>query len=127
MPALPENVESFLARYIWSVDQLDLLVLLFNSPQTEWSVAAASQMLHCPEPVAQTALDRLCADGFLSVRATPTKVYRYTPIDGALGQSTQEMVDAYRERPVSVIRRVYEQKADPLRVFADAFKLKSKE
>jgi hypothetical protein len=127
MATLPENVERFLASYIDSVDQLELAILLFNSPQTEWSAAAASQVVHCSESVAQEKLERLAAHGLLAVRATPQKTYRYAPQDEALATLTQAMADTYRERPVSVIRRIYEQPVDPLRAFADAFKIKPKE
>jgi hypothetical protein len=128
MPALPDPIEQFLSRHIGSVDQLDLLVLLFNSPQTEWSVAAASQVVHCPADKAQTALDRLAQQGLLAiVSAAPEPRYRYVPRDDPQHQTVAAMIAFYRERPVTVIRRVYEQPTDSVQAFADAFKLGKKE
>jgi hypothetical protein len=43
----------------------------------------------------------------------------------------QELVDRllqlYRERPVTMIKMVYERAKDPLRKFADAFRLRKEE
>ncbi len=127
MAALPEPIQQFLVRHIDCVDQLDLLVLLFNSLQTEWSAATASLVVHCPATVAQAKLDALAAQGLLAVRATSGKVYGYAPASEALHRQTAAMIETYRERPVTVIRFIYEKAADALRAFADAFKLNPKE
>lgn len=127
MAVLPEHIEKSLLRHIDCVDQLDLLVLLFNSPQTEWSVAAASQVVHCPSGVAQAQLEGLAGRGFLAARVTTDKVYRYSPASEALHQEARALVQTYQERPVTVIRFLYAKPADSVRAFADAFKLKGKE
>lgn len=124
MPVLPEHIEQFLRQHIAAVDQIDLLVLLFNSPETEWTAAAAGQVVHCPTEKADTHLRQLEQQGFLTASAAPERRYRYRPRDAAGHQAAAAMVEFYRERPVSVIRRIYDQTQDPVRAFADAFRLK---
>lgn len=124
MPVLPDQIEQFLSRHLTAVDQLDLLVLLYNSPQTEWTADAAAQVVHCPVDKAKTYLDQLEQQGFLGASGAPDRRYRYQPQDETRGQEARAMVEFYRERPVSVIRRIYDQAQNPLRAFADAFKLK---
>lgn len=127
MPILPRHIERFLEDHIASVDQLELLVLLFNSPQTAWTAAAAGQIVHCPTQKAETYLQALAGQGFLAAGDAPGGSYRYDPRDSARDQAVRDMVDFYRERPVSVIRRVYEPRVDKVQAFADAFKLGKKE
>lgn len=123
MASLPDRIARFLSRYIRSVDRLDLLVLLFNSPQTDWTAAAAAADVHCPVDVAQADLDRLLEHGFLTVQHAPERSYRYAPRDAVRKQEVEELAAFYRERPVTVIRRIYEQPPDAVQAFADALKL----
>src|ERR671914_1124136 len=44
--ALPEDVRQFLLRYIDSVEQLEVLLLLCGSPSTAWSPEAVAQALY---------------------------------------------------------------------------------
>lgn len=127
MPVLPDAIERFLRTHITSVDHLDLLVLLVNSPETEWTVEAAAQVVHGRPDQAEACLERLVTSGLAAVRRTPEPRYRSVAPRGPLAADTAVMVAFYRERPVSVIRRIYEQGSDGLRAFADAFKIRPPE
>jgi hypothetical protein len=50
--------------------------------------------------------------------------YRYQPSGLPLRQAVEQLVEAYRTRPVSLIRVVYERPPESAQRFADAFRLR---
>ena len=68
------------------------------------------------------ALIRLVGDGLLAGEGDPMR-YRFWPKSPELGRSVAELSEMDRERPVTLIKMIYERTRD-IQAFADAFKLK---
>jgi hypothetical protein len=61
----------------------------------------------------------------LSLQTRGSDVFcRYSPHTPELAERTARLLQVYRERPVTMIKLVYASARDPLKSFADAFRLK---
>ena len=124
----PEDVRRFIDGHVASVDQLELLRLLWEAPEAVWTGAdlAADLQTSPAEAVAQlTALQRR---GLLQVEAGGAEpLYRYGARDAELDGLLRTTLQHYRERPVSMIKFVAARAKDPLRSFADAFRVRPPE
>ena len=113
----PEDVRRFLDEYVESIDQLEILRLLWEKPDTDWSAPALSVEVQA-EPAAVTVHLTVSADRGAGL------VYRYGPRNPELERRLQTMLQHYRERPVSMIKLVVARSKDPLRNFSDAFRVR---
>jgi len=122
-PAIPEDVERFLAEHIESAEQLDALVLLYSSPERSWTADALSQALFSVPQSAAKSLERLEARGFAASDGAPVPAYRYAA-GGSDAARVAGVAAAYRANRAGVIRLLFARKVDPVRSLADAFRLR---
>jgi hypothetical protein len=115
------EVERFIQDNIPSVEQLEVLLLLFGAPDKEWSAAQVSQSLHRQAQSVGMCLLDLQRRGLLSVAGEPP-LYHYDP--GAQREVVRSLDRTYRERPVSVVEIIFAPGRDSLRAFSDAFKIR---
>jgi hypothetical protein len=73
-------------------------------------------------------LTALHARGLLAVDGRGADcVARHGPHTAELSDQVNRLLHFYRERPVSMIKMIYDQAKSPLRNFADAFRLRKGE
>jgi DNA-binding transcriptional ArsR family regulator len=121
----PEDVRRFLDEYVESIDQLEILRLLWEKPETDWSATALSAEVQAEPADVSAHLAVLRARGLLaSADRGAGLVYRYGPRNPELEGRLQTMLQHYRERPVSMIKLVVARSKDPLRNFSDAFRVR---
>jgi hypothetical protein len=106
---------------------LDLLMLLRRDDTRSWTGDAAARALQTETRACLVALEDI-AKLQLAVRedAGGMPLYRYHPGNTGLAQMVTSIVTAYEERPVTLIRAIYDN-ASSARRFADAFRLRDKE
>lgn len=119
----PENVRRFIDERVASIDQLEILRLLWENPAAVWTEAALAAELQIPPAEAAAQLAALQARGLLRAGAP----YQYGPRDPDLDGVLRLTLQHYRERPVSMIKLVAARAKDPLRSFADAFRVRPPE
>jgi hypothetical protein len=121
---LPEDVKQFLQEHISSVAQLEVLLMLRNHGDRQWTPGEVSKALYTtPEMVAEQLAD-LCKRGLLEVADGSEPHYRYAPADPELDSQVGTLDTAYKERRVAVITFIYSQPVEKVRTFADAFRLR---
>jgi hypothetical protein len=124
---LPQDVCRFLGENIESIDQLEILRVLGEGPGREWTAAALVAEVQGPPDDMAGHLAALAARGLIAAdRAGGEAAWRYGPATPEIDAMVRQLLQCYRERPVSMIKLVYAQAADPLRAFADAFRLRKK-
>ncbi len=110
----------FLRAAVPSVDAAELLLTLQREPDRWWSPLDAATAL------AETDAARYFAvfqeAGLLAV--APDKRVQYKPGSETLGAHVRTLEQAYRERPVTLIRVIYALRDSSIQSFADAFKLR---
>ena len=124
MPGLSENLEQFLRERLPSTEQVDIVLLLRRDRERAWSAPEVAQELGTPPESTAMRLFLLASNGvvaFDGVGGIPR--YRYTSNANADALIT-ELAEAYAARPQDVYDVIGTPARDPLRSFADAFKLK---
>lgn len=116
-------IERFIHDNINSIEQMEILLLLFSPPQKEWSAIQVSQKLYRQPESAAVRLEELRDRGILSVREEGQLLYRYIP------NSHQDAVirgldRAYQIRKDAVIDLVFNRSSDTLRAFSNAFRIR---
>jgi len=116
----------FLRTAIPTVDGAELLLLLSRERERWWSaqeaVAALQPGVSLAEADAARYLGAFQAGGLLAVG--PDKRVQYRAATPALEAHVRMLEQAYRERPVTLIRVIYALRDSSIQSFADAFKLK---
>lgn len=121
---IPAEVQQFVAEYITSADQLDILLLLHSRPEEQWTARQVSEAVFTVPTSATLRLEQLAAAGLLSSDGAADPRYQYSPMSPALRARMDALALAYRENRVGVIQLVFQKPVDPLKSFADAFRLR---
>jgi len=121
----PADVVRFLDSHVESIDQLEILRILGEAPSRGWSVASLVTEVQTSARNIAAHLSALRDRGLLNYEGVGTDlVWRYAPATPELAAITLRVLQIYRERPVSMIKLVYARADDPLRAFANAFRLR---
>jgi hypothetical protein len=127
MGPLPDEVRRFTERNIESIDQLEILRVLAETPEKEWDAVALAAAIQADAKEVGLHLAALHGRGLLVAEKRTDWVGRHGPHTPELEAQVSRLLELYRERPVSMIKMVYAQAASPLRAFAEAFQLRKEE
>ncbi len=125
MEPIPEDVARFLYDNVESIDQLEILRVLGEARDKEWDVDVLAVAVQAEPPAVRAHLAAMHARGLL---AMTTQGAGHSCRHGARTPELEDMIGRllriYQERPVTMIKMVYERARDPLRAFADAFRIR---
>lgn len=125
MDPIPSTVKDFLYAHIDAVDQLEILRLVVGEPQKVHSSLSLAHALQVPLETAEQYIRALDSHGLLRIATPQPLTCQYGPHSPELEAQVQQLVKTYVERPVTLIKMVYEKpKEQQLKSFADAFRLK---
>ena len=122
--ALPPPVKQLLSRYIRSIEQLEVLLLLRSQPQRAWAPAEVYDVIRSSQSSIATRLQDFTAAGFLVEENGTRATYRYAPRDENLRSALDQTAAAYQTWRIRVIEAIFAPEVDPVQSFADAFKLR---
>jgi hypothetical protein len=101
---LPQAVRYLIARYIDSVQQVEILRLLAREPDREWTTGEVSRALRIAPDPCEAWLARFAEAGLV---ARGRGVYRHgTPVDGAPGP-VEELLECFGARRLAIIDFIY--------------------
>jgi hypothetical protein len=125
---LPEPVRLLIHASLPTIDALELLVAIVRQPAQAWTLSDLQH--YVPAGLSEAAIRDLLS-GFRShgLLAEPSPgSYLYRPASDQVAAAVAGLLRAYDERPVTLIRTVYEiADAKRIQAFADAFRLKKKD
>ena len=121
---LTTELQHFIARYILSIEKLEILLLLSGSPEKLWTIDEVFQKIQSSHTSVGQRLKELASEGFL---VTEGERYRYQPKTEELAKNTEELRQFYRTRRLKVIEAVFSKSTEQLRKFSDAFRLRKDE
>jgi hypothetical protein len=116
----------FIQTTIPSVDAAELLLALAEREDLWWTAQELAARLRPASSISDTDTARYL-DLFQarSLTATgPDKRVQFHPADASLREQVNTLAQAYRERPVTLIRVIYALRDSKIQSFADAFKLR---
>lgn len=125
MEELDDELRAFIAEFISSIAQLELILLLAREPGRNLTADdAAKELALSPEMTAQILrqLERL---GIAAASEKPPN-YRYGPRDARIDTLVKRLAEAYAQRRVTVIQLIYRAPPDAWQRFADAFDFRKK-
>ena len=122
-PEIPARVLQFLAERIDTVPQLEALLLLWESPQRQWSEEEVAARIYVGRPVAATILQALQRRQLVTTEPG-SPGYRYNPQWDPGGEVMPEVAAAYRRHLVQLATFIHSRASTAVREFARAFALK---
>lgn len=118
--AVSEHVERYIRERLPSAEQIDIVLLLRRDAARAWSVPEVSEALGTPPESTAMRLFLLASNGVVTFEQAGLPRYRY-----AASEPLEELAAAAEQNRDAVYAIVGgPAPRDPLRSFADAFKLK---
>lgn len=117
---LPERLCALLDRHITSVEQLELLLILQETPLQRFTPTDAARRVGTAAHSAKIRLDDLVA-ARLADEGGGTYTYAAT---GEADQAVVELRRFYSTHRVRIISRIFDKPPESVRSFADAFRLR---
>lgn len=105
-------------RSVWA---LELLLLLKRRTDRVWTAEALVQELRASTLLVEQNLKELLAAGLIREEEPG---FVFGPATPALAQACDDLEQAYRQRPVTVVNAIVSAATNNLQTFADAFKFK---
>lgn len=123
---IPADVRDFIARYLPSVEHLEIFVILQRQPTRSWSPPEMAEELRITVGTAADALEQLASQNFLDIRISNDILYRFNPATPALTREANRCAEYYVSERITVINLVTAGGLGAIRSFAEAFRLKKK-
>lgn len=123
-PDIPENLRGFIHDCIPHVDAAEVLLALSAEPARAFTLGELLEKLRPAEVSEATVQKYLARFESCGLVAHEDGAYRFTPSSSECVIAVSALAKLYNERPVTLVRMIYAPKEDPLRAFADAFKIK---
>jgi hypothetical protein len=121
---LPYRVIRFVRDHVETLEQLEVLVLLSNSPERWWDAAAVAEALGLNVTIARDALERFASHNLLAISITTDVRYQLQPGTAMLRDASDAFAVACRTRRSAIFRLVTDTQQRAMHDFADAFRLR---
>ena len=122
---LPDEIRRFIASNIASVAQLEVLLLLRDDHDREWTSDEVSRKLYMAPGGIIRQLNDLVSKGLAYVTHAPDTRFRYRPKpEDEVAAIIDRLANLYKERRVAVVSLIYSEPIDKARSFADAFRIR---
>jgi hypothetical protein len=116
-------LRNFLQQRLSSIDQIEIVLLLMGDPARAWTAPEVAAAVGTPPESAAMRLFLLASGGLIAFEAAGMPQYRYAGTDAEAHALLTELAELYASDRDAVAALVGAP-PDPLRSFADAFKLK---
>jgi hypothetical protein len=124
---IPAEVERFILDNIHSVGQLEILLFLLETAPQQWTAEALARELRFATDSAAKRLEDLRSRGLVARTEEHEPAYRFAARDPRDDRVVRALAETYATWRVSVITLIYSKPSEPLRFFADAFKIRRKD
>ena len=121
-PDISEDVQEMIARHLATMDHVELLTILRGSREDSFTLQQLADRMRKPQQMVEQCLESLTQAGLAAQLSDGT--YRYAAREETLDRTAEAVVRLYNERPVTLVRLLYERPPMAVNTFADAFKLR---
>ena len=121
-PDIPQSARELIQRHLPTMDHVEILMLLRNERAQSLPAQRVATLIRKPEEMTATCLEALVAAGLAAQLSDGG--YRYAPRDDAVDDAAESLMRLYNERPVTLVKLLYERPPTAVNTFADAFKLR---
>ncbi len=122
---LGPEVRRLVASHLASMDHVEVLILLYRSAPAALPLSEIASQTARPGPLIENALKDLIMGGLVADKSQTNSepLFAYDPHE-SLREVVDEFVAMYNERPVTLVRAIYDRPAQPVISFADAFRIR---
>lgn len=120
---IPDELVHFIRDNVFSVEQLEILMLLRRQPTRAWSVQEITSEMRSGQESVSSRLADLASRGLVTPAGSPT-TYSYGPPVPRLQVLVDQLAEAYELRRFRVIDIIFSRPSDVLHGFAEAFRLR---
>jgi hypothetical protein len=120
--SLPEDVRQFLHQNIESVEQLEVLLLLWRTAERGWTSEEVATAVYSHPSSVVRRLAMLLGQGLL--REREPGCFQYAPLTAEQHAAVTHLDHMYRERRVAVITLIASKPIENVRAFSDAFRIR---
>lgn len=118
LEVIPEIVREFVAKYIHSIDVLEILLSFRQEPHKEAGALAVSKALLLERTSVEARLELLHSGELLTVREVDGELlYRYHPSTGELSNAVNELARWYASHRVAIISLVFSNPSERIRTY----------
>ena len=126
MAEIPAAVQDFIGKYIHSLSQLEILLLLRDRFGDKLASADVAKALLMHPPAVEPILESLRRSGLVAVHdISGRRHYQFSPAKHA--SVIDELEKWYKSHPVSITTLIFSKPIDKIRGFADSFRLRKNE
>jgi hypothetical protein len=104
--SIPADVHKFISDHIFTVERFDILLLLADRPEKEWTLAEVCRAFGVSPAIAVMRLTGLKTSDLIVSRAAGEMLYRYAPTTPALQAVASRLMEICRPLPRSEIARL---------------------
>lgn len=120
------ELQNFITTYIGSVEQLEILLLLYTQSDREWDPKEITSLIRSNRDSVAARLQGLLNNGL--VTKTSTGKFKYAPPSETIHQNVKDLHAAYSQKRSTVINMIYTGNvktgpSNPFRDLADAFRI----
>jgi hypothetical protein len=116
-------LRNFLQQRLTSIDQIEIVLLLMRDPARVWTAPEVAAAVGTPQESAAMRLFLLASGGLIVFEPASMPKYRYARGNAEADARLAELAELY-ESDRAAVAALVGAPPDPLRSFADAFKLK---
>jgi DNA-binding transcriptional ArsR family regulator len=121
---IAKPVRDFIARFIDSVELLEVLLLLRAAPDKVWTPEEVARALTSTPDSVTLRLDELERRNLVRADQAGEKSFRYSPANDETNRRVDEVAEAYARRRTTVIGLIFSGPSEGVRGFSDAFRLR---
>jgi hypothetical protein len=123
---IPTTVREFVMRYITSVEELEILLLLYTERHRDWSVTEVNTRIRSQESSVANWLAVLASLKLISPTSGNADRYQFAPESESLLEQTGAVAAVYNDFRVRIIELIYSRPSEQLLNFANAFNLRKR-
>ncbi|HUF66366.1 MAG TPA: hypothetical protein VMM17_10380 [Gemmatimonadaceae bacterium] len=122
-PEFTRALRDLIDHHLGSIDEIEVLLAVFAKRGELMAPASVSAAAQKPEPVAREHLKQLAGRGFV-VHHASDDAYSYPVRAAEVDEAIEQLSRMYHQRPVTLIRALYDRPSTAVLSFADAFRLR---
>jgi hypothetical protein len=104
--ALPPDVAAFIGDHLLSVDEIEVLTAMRDTPDRWWDVRLIYAELGIAVAAARALLDHLAGLNLFDIRVTDEVRYRFQPGTAELTETVSMLVAIYRTNRAAIVQAI---------------------
>jgi predicted transcriptional regulator len=120
---IPADLKALILEKIDSIGQLEILILLAQTPGEKWDAIAVSKHLRGNASSVEKQLKHLHTYGLISIHTGEETRFSYPPLDEKTSQILKDLPEQYSRLRHRLISMIYNKPREHIQALVDSFKI----